>query len=468
MDVEALEKEIAVFRPDLLIAAVSTQTIESDLILLRKIKTKHNTFIAAFGVHATVFAEEILSGHTASGPSLISSGQGKAAASQHLTAAAKGISEFSSADFTGIDAVIRGEPEETAAELADALDAALSSHSSGRIKPHSPTGTLLGNVKGLSFRNHGGKVQHNPDRPFIQDLDALPFPAWEHVDLSNYTLPLYERPYVIVNTVRGCPFRCSFCTTQTYYGAKARLRSVESILHEVRHIKSKFDIDDVFFWGDTFTLDKTQITELCQGLITEKSSLRWVANSRVDTVDRDILALMKLAGCWMLSYGIESGDEALLKGCGKNISIGRIRETVRATRDSGIMASGHFILGLPGETEETARKTLKLARSLKLDFVNVYAAVPYPGSPLYNEALSRGWLPEDRRWMDFHQANFVMDLPTVSGKFLEKQRKKAYYRNYLNPRTAKKVLSGSSLRSVFRNIGKSLGYLLRIGWRRGG
>lgn len=376
-----LEEIVTDFRPALVISSSSTQTIEPDLSVLDGLKGAAGPRTAVFGIHATVLAPEILA-------------------------------------HPGVDFVVRNEPEETTRDLVAAIDA----------------GGDVSRVQGLAFRDGNGQVVLTAPRPFIQDLDALPYPAWDLVDLDRYRLPGYGRRFLIISTIRGCPFNCSFCNTHVYYGSCARPRSVSGIVGEIRDGRRRYGIEDFFFWGDTFTLVREQIRSLCRRIIDEDLGIRWVANSRVDTVDAEILDLMQRAGCWMVSYGIESGDDAVLRRCGKKITREKVIEAVRLAQAAGIKVAGHFVLGLPGETEASAERTLDLARTLDLDFANFYAAVPFPGSALYDEALREGWL-HGQDWTRFAQSEFVMDLPTIASARLRRIRRRAYLANTLRPKT---------------------------------
>ena len=396
-------------KPDILIAATSTQTIDADLKLLNTIKDKNEVRVVIFGVHATVFAADIL-------------------------------------EKNAVDFVLRNEPEQTAEELVSLLAKGQSNFK---------------DTKGLAFKTKDGRAQITDPRPFIDDLDALPLPAWDLVDLSPYKLPSSGRNYIIINTLRGCPFDCSFCTTQVYYGQKARLRSASSLIEEIQTCLDRYDIKDIFFWGDTFTLNKNQIKGICRGIVERKMDIRWVANSRVDTIDKEILGLMKEAGCWLLSCGIESGDNAVLANCNKNITVETIEKSVDLIKSSGLKIAGHFILGLPGETEETALRTIRLAKRLNLDFYAFYSAAPYPGSPLYTEACSRGWL-KGKNWTEFSQSRFIMDLPTISRERLQKLRRKAYSSAYLRPRSLKTAFSLLTVKSFISGIVSAIKYLTRI------
>ena len=374
--------------PNIIVAAVSTETIESDLEILGAIKKlAPRTTILVFGIHATVFAADII-------------GTG------------------------AVDFVLKGEPEETARELIASIEA----------------GSDAREVKGIAGRGASGEIFSTEDRGYIQNLDGLPFPGWDLVDLDRYRLPVSRRKFLIVNTLRGCPFRCSFCNTGVYYGTTARRRSVNNILDEIAFNIERHRIRDIFFWSDTFTLFRDQVQDLCEGIIAKGLNIRWVANSRVDTVDPEILGLMKRAGCWLVSFGIESADDGILERCGKRISPEQSGEAVRRAKAAGLKTAGHFILGLPGETQATARATTRLAKTLGLEFAHFYSAVPYPGSALYNEALANGWL-WGKDWSSFHQDAFVMELPGLAADALYRLRRKAYHAFFFRAKTLKTALS---------------------------
>ena len=395
MDPKGLYEEIRAFNPALVISAISTETAKADLEILNYVKREFRIPIGIFGIHATIFAEEIIRDNQ-------------------------------------VDFVVLHEPEITVKAAVDALFI---------------TDGNLASVEGLALKTAYGTIIKTDLREFISDLDSLPTPAWDLLDLSPYRIPGTGRIFIIINSVRGCPFSCTFCNAHIYYGAKPRMRSAKSLADEVRETVAKLHIKDIFFWGDTFTLDRGQVIDLCRMLIKENLRVRWVANSRVDTVNEEMLKLMKEAGCWMISYGIESGSEAILKKCLKNISLDKIRSAIRLTQSAKIRTAGHFILGLPGETRETANETIGLAKALRLDYASFYSAVPIPGSVLYQEAIENR-LIEEGGWDQYSQSEFALDLPTISRDELRRLRKKAYVRSYSN---LKFLHSGFSF-ATFRHV----------------
>lgn len=331
-----------------------------------------------------------------------------------------------------IDLVIRHEPEQTIREIC--LDAGL------RGKE----------IDGVSYRDNG-KIRHNRDRAYIPP-DDIPPPAWRHMDLRPYRLPLKGRPFLIIAPVRGCPFSCNFCTAPIYYGKRLRKRPVKNVVDEVEDSLSGFGVRDFFVWADTFTADREYVAQFCQEIETRGLDISWACNSRVDTVDKEILCRMKKAGLWMISFGLESGDNEILKMSGKGINVKQSRAAVSAAHALGIRVSGHFIFGLPGETGESMLKTLGLSLDLPLDIAQFYAAAPFPGTDLYEQARKNRWLQTDS---SCSQGHAVMELPGLSAERINAFRRSAYRRFYLRPKVMLNMLSMlkfGSIKGVIRNL----------------
>ena len=169
----------------------------------------------------------------------------------------------------------------------------------------------------------------------------------------------------------------------------------------------RFGVRDFFFWAETFVIDRQHVAELCQAMLDANLGISWTCNSRIDIVDEKLLKLMARAGCWMISYGIESADQQVLDAVRKGTRVEQAAAAVSLARAAGLKTAGHFIFGLPGDTEEAMQKTLKLARSLRLDVAQFYSAVPFPGSALYEQALEQGWI-ETTDFAGFSQNSSVM------------------------------------------------------------
>ena len=235
----------------------------------------------------------------------------------------------------------------------------------------------------------------------------------------------------MVAPLRGCPFNCSFCTCQTYYGKQLRKRSLESVIKEIEHGIEQFGIRDFFFWAETFVVDKHYVEQLCSAIIERGLSIAWTSNSRVDTVDLPLLRLMAQAGCWMISFGIESGSQDVLDESHKGTTPEQAFKAVSYAHEAGIKTVGHFILGLPGETRESLEATIEYARKLHLDLAQFYCAVPFPGSRLYERALQEGWISQPD-FKTFNQDHALMRLPTITPEEVNRYRALAYKRFYFN------------------------------------
>lgn len=293
-------------------------------------------------------------------------------------------------------------------------------------------------------------IVHNPPAACLAP-EAIPAPAWDALDLSPYRLPLKGRPFLIVAPVRGCPWRCSFCTAPLYYETRLRRRPVAAVLAEMEDDVQKFGVREFFVWADTFTADRSYVEAFCRAVSALRTPVAWTCNSRVDTVDKALLRLMAEAGCWMVSYGIESGDDAILARCGKGITASQSRRAVEEAREAGLRVAGHFIFGLPGETESSMGRTLAFALDLPLDIAQFYAAAPFPGTPLYDEARRQGWLrrpdgpppaqgPADRSGAGPSQSGAAMDLPGLPASAVDAFRRRAYRRFYGRPRVLAHLL----------------------------
>lgn len=403
IDWETLCAQLAQIRPHCVVWSTGTPTIADDLSLAAAIKKIDPTITTAvFGTHVTVLDCESLTYEPA------------------------------------LDIIIRQEPELTAQALVQAL----------------ARGTDLREVLGITYRDVAGTIHRNPDRPFIDDLDRLPFPAWHLVNVADYRLPLKGRPFLIIAPQRGCPYRCSFCTCQTYYGRRVRKRSISSVLEEIHQDIERFRVRDFFIWAETFVIDREYVASLCTGILDAGLRIAWTCNSRVDTVDEELLRQMAQAGCWMISFGIESAEQSVLDQAEKGIHIEQARVAVAWARKAGIRTAGHFIFGLPGETPASIERTIRFARELDLDIAQFYCCVPFPGSRLYEQAVSNGWV-RGEDFSCFTQTGAVMDLPGISRQQVDQARARAYRLFYSDPRTWYRIgtmFAGGSIRGVWQAL----------------
>jgi radical SAM superfamily enzyme YgiQ (UPF0313 family) len=269
----------------------------------------------------------------------------------------------------------------------------------------------------------------------VEDLDSLPFPAYHLFPMEHYrpALGLYRRlPAVGMITSRGCPYECTFCATQGQWGRRTRLRSAENIVEEIRMLQTDFGIREVFFYDDTFTVSKERVQNICEQLLKGGIDLSWTCMSRVNTIDMELLRLMKRAGCHHILYGIESGDNTILDNIKKRIDLEQAYSAVAMTQKAGIAARASFMFGNQGETEETMQRTLDYAIKLDPDFAFFNVATPYPGTAMYDWALENGYL-KTHEWDLYDASHSVVELPTVTAEAVERFQKHAMRRFYLRP-----------------------------------
>ncbi|MGN1125729.1 MAG: B12-binding domain-containing radical SAM protein [Candidatus Gastranaerophilaceae bacterium] len=238
-------------------------------------------------------------------------------------------------------------------------------------------------ILGLWYRD-GFVAKFSGVRPFIENLDELPFPARHLIDNNIYRRPDNNKVQAVIKVSRGCPHHCFFCLATPTNGNKVRMRSPENIIAEIRECINKYKITNFIFWSDIFNQDREWTMNLCQKIIDSGLKFTWSANTRADTADLKMAQFMYKAGCRLVSIGVESGSQFILDKIGKNITLNEIRDTVKAFKQAKIKIYNYFVLGLPWEDEETAGMTIDFAIELDSDFVSFYTATPLPGSRFYN------------------------------------------------------------------------------------
>ena len=397
-----LPREVRRFDPELVVATVSTPTYESDLTVIEDLAGWTKAYRAAMGVHVTATPAETLA-------------------------------------ESRLHAVVRGEPEWTVADLAAAL-------SSGRD---------LATVRGLSFRRADGEIVHNADRGFEGDIDELPPPARDLVREEDYFLPIVSRPYTLVVPSRGCPHHCTYCTAPAYYGKRLRQRTPARVVDEIEEIAKRGVVKDFTMWSDTFTLDRRFVLDMCRELQTRHLGIRWMCNSRVDSIDAEMAAAMKASGCIGISFGIESGVQQILDNVRKGTTVEQGRIAVRTVKSAGIQTLGHFILGLPGETPETIRQTIAYAKDVDPDWAQFYCATPLPGTAFMEQAKEAGHLPAGTPWRDHEFNTPIISTPALSAADLNRARVRAYVEFYARPRVMKRVLRQVRPQHVFGLFGQA-------------
>lgn len=403
LDRDAVRRIIAEWQPSLVVINTATSSVESDLAISDLVKGVNPEIkTLALGIHPSALPDNCF-------------------------------------ELNGsIDMLVRGEPEYTV------RDAALAVRS----------GSGLAGIQGLSYRE-AGTVHHNEARPFIEDLNVLPYPAWDLIDTGLYRLPVTGKRFLLVGTARGCPYGCKYCTNKVYYGAPVRQRSPERIADEIEWAGREFGIKDFLFWSESFTTDQTNAIETSKEITRRGLDVHWVCNSRVDTVSEELLRAIKEAGCWMIGFGIECGNQEILDAMKKGTTLEQARKAVKMAHDAGLEVTGHCVLGLPGETEETMKETYKFAKELKLDYASFYCAVAFPGSRLYGECLEKGFF-ETTDWSQFEQNYSIITTPTLSADSVMKAREKAALLFYMQPRIIKnnilKIRSPRDLTPFFHSL----------------
>jgi radical SAM superfamily enzyme YgiQ (UPF0313 family) len=216
------------------------------------------------------------------------------------------------------------------------------------------------------------------------------------------------------------------------WGRRFRQRSPDSVIGELKELR-KLGVSSIIFHSDTFTLDKRWLLELCGKMETEKLGIRWLTNSRVDTVEPEMLRAMKRAGCWMIAYGFESGSQSVLDNVQKGITLQQTKDAARWTKEAGIKVWGYFIIGLPGETKESIEATIRLSKELPLYNANFAVGAPYPGTGFYELVSRQGWLLSED-WEDFDQNySAIVSYDNLSSAEIIDGIRRAYRAWYLRP-----------------------------------
>ena len=282
----------------------------------------------------------------------------------------------------------------------------------------------LTSILGLAWRD-GDEIVINPDRSFIPDLNDLPLPLHHLLPLDKQLMPMMKGPFTFVVTSRGCPAGCKYCIKHVSYQNSVRVRTPENIIEELA-LLSDLGVHNINMYSDLFTVNREQVVGLCKLIIESDLKVNWMCNSRVDYVDEEMLNLMGQAGCFMIAWGIESADEQILKRVRKGYRKEQALQALTWAREAGIMNWGYFIIGLPGETEESIQETIAYSKQLPLDIALFHIAAPYPGTPFFYEVVENGWFRPGTRWeeVDMDQST-VLDYGHLSAERLEYWQKRA-------------------------------------------
>lgn len=331
------------------------------------------------------------------------------------------VPELTMQRFPEFDVGALGEAEETLVDLLTAFR----------------DGRDLSTVPGILYRNEG-QVITNPRRPYIQNLDILPMPAWHK--FKDITDPKYygppadsvnRYPSTSLITSRGCPANCTFCNL-TMFGNSVRYHSPDYTMRMIRFLKEHYGIKELFFQDDTFVSNKKIVRQLCEKMMEEKVNLSWSCYGRVDFVNQEILKIMRQAGCWQISYGIETANQEILDNYNKKTNVEKIRAAVKWTRDQGMSVKGLFMLGNFLETRETMQKTMEFIKELNLTDFHMTYFTPFPGSLSYETAQQFGEFDPAWEKLDMFSPSFIPNGMTKDE--LENMYRKIYRGFYLRPR----------------------------------
>jgi len=352
-DLEYVIGRLKSFSPELIVVDTSTPSIYSDVKVCAKIKeVLPDVCILLVGTHVSALPEESLN-----------------------------LSE-------SVDAIAIGEYDYTVIEIAEAI---------GNKRK-------IADVKGICYRK-STDIVCNEKRPLIEDMDEIPFVSSIYkrfLKMEHYFNPNALYPMVTITTSRGCPFHCIFCVyPQTMMGHRLRLRSFNNVVDEIEYIVNSFHgVKSIFFEDDTFTALKKRCIEISSEIIKRNIGISWTANARAE-LDYETMKVMKDAGCRCLCVGFESGSQMLLDNIKKKINIEKMRQFMADAKKAGILIHGCFIVGHPGETNETMKQTLELAKKLNPDTAQFYPIMVYPGTEAYNWYKERGLILTDdfSKWL---------------------------------------------------------------------
>ena len=309
-------------------------------------------------------------------------------------------------------------------------------------------------ILGICFTDENFQSVKNDPRPFIENLDELPFPARHLIDNSLYRRPDNNQVQAVVKVSRGCPYHCFFCLATPVAGEKVRMRSADNIVNEIKECIEKYKISNFIFWSDIFNIDKTWTINLCKKIIDNGLRITWSANTRANTMDDEMAFWMYKAGCRLCSIGVESGSQEILDKIGKKVNLDEIRNTVKILKKHRIKIYNYYVIGLPWETEETFEETIKFAIELDSNFVSFYTANPLPGTKYFAYAMINHLISGE---LDFANSYYE---PVIRAHKLSKERifalhKQALKRYYLRPKFILKTLIGIRTLSELKNYFKA-------------
>jgi anaerobic magnesium-protoporphyrin IX monomethyl ester cyclase len=393
-----VEKE----NPDVLGFSTLTSSGQTAAVISTKVKEKNPNVTTVFGNHhATFNAERILR------------------------------------KYPSVDIVVRGEGEKTVVELADCLE----------------NGGDLKEVRGINFRNKEGKMVSTPDQHLIKDLDDVPYPDRELIDVEYHCViagaNVAPKKFTSIVTSRGCVYNCRFCSCTEIAKNRWRPRSAASTVEEMRFLASE-GYKQLIFVDDAFTMNPKRVMEICRGIRREKLDLEWICEGRVDICSYEMLREMVDAGCKVLYLGIESANQRILNYYNKRITPEQSETAVRTAKKAGVdVVAGSFIIGAPDETREEIWNTVKFAQQVPIDIPQFNILGAHPGNDIWNEFVAKGFLDPEKWWEKGVAVSEVYPYTKVSRDEIMKIMHDAFFRHVYRPGFLLKQ-GAKTLKSMYR------------------
>jgi radical SAM superfamily enzyme YgiQ (UPF0313 family) len=366
----------------------STASFDHDVALARMLKKKKDWFLVMVGPHVTALAQQVME------------------------------------QVKSVDIIALGEYDETIADIASNLDD-------------------LTKVAGIVF-HHGKDVVRTEPRALIRDLDTLPYPAWDLVDIHRYwesMFPWTRKPVATVMSSRGCNFRCSFCLyPQVLFQFKLRLRDLNRVVDEIAWLNKEYGARFFYFEDDNFTASWKRVENFCHLLLERGLKITWGCLSRTDRVTEERIRLMKRSGCFLIKYGVESGVQSSLDHIDKHKALEEVVHAFAVTKKVGITAHATVMIGVAQETKETIQQTRAFVKKLGPDSVQFSICTPLPGTKFWDECKANGWLHYEC-WEDFDGVTGgVLEYPGLSKNEIREAVQNSYLDYYSSPAHIKQRL----------------------------